>query len=221
MKLSLLKQIHHFPDVFFFHLLVVEDSASHRTLEKNTRTPHWAAKHLESCNFAVVSAGNVLTTPYTPKCNGHGFHLILHRSHKPLQPFREFLRLCIQNRCGPSHSQMISRSSMILISTRPSQHVSIHLALPTSRSPPLTALQVASKMPRFSKEICQSKAGWLGFERMGVPNFQPCPLNLASRPTHKQCFKIKDVWPFEGVLPCSPKWSPFTHEATSEYTTEN
>ena len=42
--------------------------------------------------------------------------------------------------------------------------------------------------------------------------FQPCPLNVASRPSRKQCFKIKDVCPFDDVLPCSQNGAPLHME---------
>ena len=214
MKLSLLKQIHHFPEFFKLCTSLWWKILPLTGLWEKHTNPALSSKTCWSHAILLLSnAGHVLIAPYTPKWNGHGSHRILHCYHKRLQLFREFLRLCIQNRCTvalPIH-KWFQDLPWFLISTRPAQHGSIHLAyLTVSSSPPLTALQVASKMPRFREEICHSKAGWLELNRKKGTFSKLVPSMWQGDRLSKD--SVSKIWgcltKLDDVLPCSQNGAP-------------
>ena len=185
---------------------MVEDSASHRTWGKTHESGTEQQNMLESCNLAVVKCRTCsYIAPYTPIWNGHGSHRILHCYHKRLQLFREFLRLCIRNRCSPSHSQMISRSSMISLfplPTFPTWHQDHHEAA--------AHLWLLCKLHRRCLAFVRRFAplpGWINGYRASnlVPSMWQGD-RLSKGPVFQ---KFEDVWPnlmmFE---PCSQNGAP-------------
>ena len=206
MKLSLLKRIHHFSEFFKLRTSLWWKILPLTGLWEKHTNPALSSKTCWSHAILLLpNAGHVLIAPYTPKCNGHGSHRILHCYHERLQLFREFLRLCIQNRCSPSHSQMISRSSMISLfplPTFPTWHqdhheAAAHLWLLCKLHWRCLAFVRRFATPRLDE--------WVPF-----PTLSPqCGKETVCQ---RQCFK--NLMMFEQTWWCSSmfsKWSPWKH----------
>ena len=207
MKLSLLKQIHHFPECFKLRTSLWWKILPLTGLwGKNTRIRHWAAKHVGVMQSCCCQMQDMFlkhpTLQNARDTDPIGFFIVITNDCNFFGSFSDFVSKI--DVYSPSHSQMIWRSSMISLfplPTFPTWHQD-HRPQPTSDCS-ASCIEDAS--------ICHSRAGWLELNRKMGTFSNPVPSMWQGDRLSKD--SVSKIWGcfFANLMmfePCSQNGAP-------------